>query len=178
MKFVWRELFDAMQSIVSRCWLDSAGHGLPPPFTPVLAACRVGNHRTVYAAMVDEFGEWQYPEFQGDPRDVEVLLWMPRPEVSMRVDTAFALNADQLEAVTAPGINRMAELHAGMVAATQRAEAAEAKLAAAFAVGELWQCSDCHKICNQQEGADDEWPHLCDDCWVEATANQQSEVQP
>lgn len=129
MKFVWKELFDAMQSIVSRCWLEPAGHGLPPPFTPVLAACRVGNHCTVYAAMVDEFGAWQFPEFQGDENDIEVLLWMPRPKVSMRVDTAFALNADQLEAVTTPGINKMAELSAALAAAlaaaTQRAEAAE-----------------------------------------------------
>jgi len=127
MKFVWEELYDGIQSIVSRCWLDVNGHGLPPTYTPVLAACEVDNNRTVYAAMVDQSGEWLIPEFQGDPRDVTVLMWMPKPQISMRVDTAFALNSDMLEAVTI-GINKEAELATRLAAMTARAEAAEAKL--------------------------------------------------
>ncbi len=125
MKFVWEELYDGIQSIVSRCWLDVNGHGLPPTYTPVLAACEVDNNRTVYAAMVDQSGEWLIPEFQGDPRDVTVLMWMPKPQISMRVDTAFALNSDMLEAVTI-GINKEAELATRLAAMTARAEAAEA----------------------------------------------------
>lgn len=30
--------------------------------------------------------------------------------------------------------------------------------------GELWECSNCHKIVCYAEGIDDH-PELCDDCW-------------
>ena len=123
MKFIWQEGYDQMKSIVSRCWLEPNGHGLPPAFTSVLAGCQVGLHRVVYSASVDELGKWHFPEFQGDEEDVAVLFWMPKPDVSLRVDTGFAFNADMLEAVLY-GKNRAAEL----AAMTKRAEAAELSL--------------------------------------------------
>jgi len=124
-KFIWQEGYDQIQSIVSRCWLEPNGHGLPPAFTSVLAGCLIGLHRVVYSASVDELGKWHFPEFQGDESDVTVLFWMPKPDVSMRFDTAFAFNADIMEAVLY-GKNREAQL----AEMTKRAEAAEAKLAA------------------------------------------------
>lgn len=107
MKFIWQEGYDQMKSIVSRCWLEPNGHGLPPAFTSVLAGCQVGLHRVVYSASVDELGKWHFPEFQGDEEDVTVLFWMPKPDVSLRVDTGFAFNADMMEAILF-GVNRQA----------------------------------------------------------------------
>jgi hypothetical protein len=120
-KFIWQEGYDQMKSIVSRCWLEPNGHGLPPAFTSVLAGCQVGLHRVVYSASVDELGKWHFPEFQGDEEDVTVLFWMPKPDVSLRVDTGFAFNADMMEAILF-GANREAEL----ATMRERAEAAEA----------------------------------------------------
>jgi len=80
--------------------------------------------------------------------------------------------------VTGPVAEVIDDLRAALAATLARAEAAEAKLAKALKVGELWQCPDCHKICTQAEGADDEWQDLCDDCWAKATAEQQSETRP
>lgn len=135
MKFIWQEGYDQMQSIVSRCWLEPNGHGLPPAFTSVLAGCEVGLHRTVYSASVDELGKWHFPEFQGDEADITVLFWMPKPDVSMRFDTAFAFNADMMEAVLY-GKNREAQL----AEMTKRAEAAERQLRKVDAYGlDQWE---------------------------------------
>lgn len=116
MKFAEKALYEAIQSIVSRCWLDVSGHGLPPAHTPVLAACRVGGKRAVYGAMVDWSGKWRFPEYQGDPGNITVLMWMPRPEIKMRLDTAFAFRPDVVDAILAPGANR------GLAAAVQENE--------------------------------------------------------
>lgn len=123
MKFIWQEMYDQMQSIVSRCWFEPNGHGLPPAFTSVLAGCQVGLHRVVYGASVDELGKWHFPEFQGDENDVTVLFWMPKPEVTMRFDTAFAFRADTMEAILY-SVNREAQA----AEAIKRAEVAEARV--------------------------------------------------
>lgn len=123
MKFIWQEGYDQMKSVVSRCWFEPNGHGLPPAFTSVLAGCQVGLHRVVYSASVDELGAWHFPEFQGDEADVTVLFWMPKPDVSMKFDTAFAFRADTMEAILY-SVNREKQA----AEAIKRAEAAEARV--------------------------------------------------
>lgn len=101
MKTIQQELYAAMQEIVSRCWLDPDGHGLPPAYKTVLVAYRLSgaladgceseadaeNHRIL--AFVTADGEWSFPEFQGDEDSIIVRLWMPLPRPAMRVDTAL-----------------------------------------------------------------------------------------
>jgi hypothetical protein len=129
MKFIWKEGYDQMKSVVSRCWFEPNGHGLPPAFTSVLAGCQVGLHRVVYSASVDGLGAWHFPEFQGDEADVTVLFWMPKPDVTMRVDTAFAFRADTMEQPLITSIEFLPLAMANPLAEmTKRAEAAEARV--------------------------------------------------
>lgn len=35
--------------------------------------------------------------------------------------------------------------------------------------GELWECEECGKISCEEEGCDDGYSLMCDDCWAKIT---------